>query len=66
LEVIFKGKKMKTENWVRTETLSDYQKQALRLVEKRKLWEREQLKQGKREVRIPHPTVDKTFIIKFI
>jgi hypothetical protein len=39
---------------------------ALRFVEKRKKWEEEQLKQGKKEVRIPHPTVEKTFIIKFI
>jgi len=38
---------------------------ALRFVEKRKKWEEEQLKQGKKEVRIPHPTVKKTFIIKF-
>ena len=57
---------MKTENWVREETLKDYQKKAMKSVEDRRKWEKEQIKKGKREVCIPHPEIDKTFIIKFV
>lgn len=56
---------MKTENWVKTETLGDYHKKAILAAKKRKQWEEEQLKQGKKEKLIPHPTLLRTFILKF-
>lgn len=56
---------MKTENWVKTETLGDYHKKAILAAKKRKQWEEEQLKQGKKEKLIPHPTLSRTFILKF-
>lgn len=39
---------------------------AIELVKQREKWEKEQLKKGKKEVRVPHPDIDRTFIIKFI
>jgi len=55
-------KKDYRDNWINF----DYRKAAKKLVTKRKEWEKEQIKQGKKEVRIPHPTIRKTFIIKYL
>jgi hypothetical protein len=57
---------MVNENWVKTDVLTDWQKRAKKFVEERKKWEQDQIKQGKKEVKIPHPTLKKTFIIKYI
>jgi hypothetical protein len=57
---------MKTENWVKDDVLKDYQKRAMKSVEDREKWEKEQIKKGKKKVYVSHPEIDKTFIIKFV
>jgi hypothetical protein len=44
---------------------SDYKSRAQKLAMKRNEWEKEQLKKGKKLVRVPHPTLSRTLIIKF-
>lgn len=56
---------MKNENWVKAEDNAYFKNQAHKLVEDRKRWERQQLKEGKKEVLIPHPTIPRTFIVKY-
>lgn len=38
---------------------------AQRLVKVRKKWEKEQKRNGKREILVPHPTIPRTFIVKY-
>jgi len=53
------------ENWVKKDP-ADFKMQAERLVEGRKRWERDQIKQGKKETRTPLLTSPRAFIIKYI
>lgn len=49
------------QNWIETERLNDYKKQA-----KAKVSETNKQNEGKTQVTIPHPTLKKTFILKYI
>jgi hypothetical protein len=57
-------KKMKKESWVKI-TSDDFRRRAMAFVDKRKQWEEEQLKQGKKKKMIKHPVLPRTFILKF-
>lgn len=57
---------MKTENWVREEVLSDYHRRAINLAKRRKEWEEAQLREGKKEVLVPHEHLPRTYIVKYI
>jgi hypothetical protein len=52
---------MNTENWIRYNTLKDFKDRAKRLVEKDKAEH-----EGKQQITIPHPTIKKTYILKYI
>lgn len=49
------------QNWIETERPNDYKKQA-----KKKVSETNKQNEGKRQVTLPHPTLKKTFILKYI
>jgi len=55
---------MKKESWVKI-TSDDFRRRAMAFVDKRKQWEEEQLKQGKKKKMIKHPVLPRTFILKF-
>jgi len=57
---------MNKENWIKDTTYKGYQTQAKKLAEDRLHWEKQQIKKGKKEVMIPHPELQNTFIIKYI
>lgn len=49
------------QNWIKDSTLKEYKSQA------KNLSAREKAKnEGKRQVTIPHPTIPKTFILKYV
>lgn len=52
---------MTNENWIKTESLKEYKNQA-----KKKVIQHDKYVEGKRQVTIPHPTIPKTFILKYI
>ena len=57
---------MENSNWVREQTPKSVIETARKLAENRLKWKKEQIKQGKKEVRIPHPDLQRTFIIRYI
>ena len=57
---------MRTENWMKKTVVLDYQKQAVKAVEKRRKWEEEQLNEGKKEMLVPHPTLPRTTIVRYV
>ncbi len=56
-----KPKQRGKENWVHEHTHDNFKKTAKKLAV-----ESEKKNEGKRQVTIPHPTLKKTFIIKFV
>jgi len=57
---------MSVTNWASEVFTKDYHKIAKKLVEDRYKWEVEQVKQGRKEVRVPHPELPNTFIVKYV
>lgn len=56
---------MEKNHWVSIGPPKDWQSKARQSVKNRKKWEEEQIKQGKKEIMIPHPTLKNTFIVKY-
>jgi hypothetical protein len=52
---------MTTENWIKTDVIKDSKQRANKLSAQDKAEH-----EGKKQVTIPHPTLKKTFIIKYI
>jgi len=57
---------MSASNWVNLSQQAETRARALKLVEMRKQWEKEQIKKGKKEVKIPHEKHANAVIVKFI
>lgn len=57
---------MSVSNWINLSQQTENRKRALRSVELRKQWEKEQIKKGKKEVKIPHEKYANAVIVKFI
>lgn len=50
-----------TQNWIKDSTLKDFKRQAIKLSAKEKADN-----EGKVQVTIPHPTLKRTYILKYI
>jgi hypothetical protein len=53
-------------NWATDENKNERHKQAIKLAAERERLEKKWIKDGKKQILIPHPTSPKCFIVKFV